>query len=197
MVNTNKIKKIIRLSILIVFLSCSTTKEIENKSIKNNILNPNINKDNYYNYYSSNFISTDWLRYNEAIPIIIDEFRKAGYLTETRVLYELPSEKRIIIDVFNRIDNIGVVFNTGHFALAKKEHRDLKNFTQRFFKPTSSVYCEWEKHNDLPNNILVLQETWYWYQKVKGNSNDNEVNKATLKEILRQDIRYFLNNLKK
>ena len=192
----NKIIYIITLGILIAFISCSTTKNIEDKSYNNEVLNPKINQDNYYNYHSSNFISTGWLRYNDAIPIIINEFRNAGYLTETKILYELSNGNRIIIDVYDRVNNIGVVFNTGHFAEVKKEHRNLKNFTQRRFKH-SGGYGKWEKHNDLPNNILVLQETWYWYQKVKDNSNGNELNKTTIKEILRQNIRTFLSEMKK
>lgn len=46
----------------------------------------NINPGNYYNYYSkssSNLkgstLKTDWLRLDDAVPVILEEFRKAGY----------------------------------------------------------------------------------------------------------------------
>lgn len=67
-----------RLNILIfgpifLIISCSTTKNIKTAEA---LPNSEINRNNYYIFYSTAGLSpvtTNWLRRNEAIPIIIDE----------------------------------------------------------------------------------------------------------------------------
>ena len=111
------------------------------------------------------------------------------------MLYELPDGNRIVLDFYDRWNNIGIVFNTGHYAEVKEEHRNFRVFNQYRYM-YSGGYGNLEVYKNLPNNILVLQETWYWYQKIKDNSGGNELNMNTAKEILRQDVRAFLKDAK-
>ena len=160
--------------------------------------NPNINSDNYYEYYQSGGIkstTTNWLRRHEAVPIIIDELEKLGFKTKQYILYELENGEQIIVDVYNRKNDLGIVFNTGHYVQIKKEQRENRTYKQDKFKVSGSLGKR-KVYDDLPKNIIVLQETWYWYQ-TQNSPNDKLVNKKTAESILREDIRNKVAELKK
>ena len=194
---TKQISSILTLGLLLTILSCSTIKNA--KVSKDGEINPKINRDNYYDYNTKPGlypISTNWIRRDEAVLVIIDELDKLGYKTSSYVLYELPDTNRIILDVYNREKNFGFVFNTGHFMEIKKEHRQIKVFNQSRFKSDGRL-GKLEKYENLPRNIIALQETWYWYQYIDNNSGGELLNKATAIEILRQDIREAVKEFKK
>ena len=160
--------------------------------------NPKINSENYYEYYQSGgtkSTTTNWLRRHEAVPIIIDELEKLGFKTKQYILYELEDGGQIILDVYNRENDLGIVFNTGHFAFIKKEQRNTRTYKQDKFKISGSLGKR-KVYEDLPKNIIVLQETWYWYQ-TQSSSNDKLVNKKTAEFILREDIRKKVAELEK
>ncbi|MBJ2176480.1 hypothetical protein JBL43_19675 [Aureibaculum sp. A20] len=182
--------KIIALGILI--LSFTTCKAQTNESP-----NPKINSENYYEYYHSSGTTkttTNWLRRHEAVPIIIDELEKLGFETKQYILFELENEEEIILDVYNRDKNFGVVFNTGHFAFPNKNQRKNRIYNQDKFKISGSLGRR-KVYEELPKNIIVLQETWYWYQ-TQSSPNDKLLNKKTAENILREDIRKQLSELK-
>jgi hypothetical protein len=135
-------------------------------------------------------LTTNWISRHEAVPIIIDELNKLGYKTSSYELYELPDSNRIIVDVYNRDNDLGIVYNTGHFGSVKKEQRNTRTFNQDRFRSGGQLGKR-ENYDNLPDNIIVLQETWYWYQYRDGNTNDL-LNKSTILEVLRQDIRAFV-----
>src|SRR5688572_4286676 len=92
--------KIFTLSLFMIIVSCSSTKETANE-----YPNPKINRENYYDFYSTTNpypVTTNWLRRNEVVPIIMEEFNKLGKNNFSYELYELPDSNRIIIDVYNR-----------------------------------------------------------------------------------------------
>ncbi|WP_225037378.1 hypothetical protein [Winogradskyella sp. SM1960] len=160
-------------------------------------LNPKINSENYYEYYQSGGIkstTTNWLRRHEAVPIIIDELEKLGFKTKQYILYELENGEQIILDVYNRENDLGIVFNTGHFASIKKDQRNTQTYKQDKFKVSGSLGKR-KVYENLPKNIIVLQETWYWYQ-TQSSPNDKLLNKKTAENILREDIRKQLTELK-
>jgi len=167
------------------------------KAQSNEIANPKINSENYYEYYQSGgtvSTKTNWLRRHEAVPIIIDELEKLGFKTKQYILFELENAEQIILDVYNRKNNLGVVFNTGHFAFPNKTQRNSRIYNQDKFKISGSLGKR-KVYENLPKNIIVLQETWYWYQ-TQSNPNDKLLNKKTAENILREDIRKQLAELK-
>ncbi len=135
------------------------------------------------------------MRRNEAVPIIIDELEKLGFETKQYILFELENEEDIILDVYNRENNIGIVFNSGHFAFPNKKQRNSRIYNQDKFKISGSLGRR-KVYEDLPKNIIVLQETWYWYQ-TQSSPNDKLLNKKTAENILRVDIRKQIAELKK
>jgi|GEM_PF-2203507 len=152
--------------------------------------NPKINAENYYDYYQSvgtEITTTSWLKRNEAVPVIIDELEKLGFETKQYILFELENEDEIILDVYNRKYDIGIVFNTGHLAFPNKAQRNTRVFNQKKFKITGRLGRR-KVYKDLPKNIIVIQETWYWYQ-TQSKLNQKLVSKTTAKLILREDVR--------
>ena len=175
--------KIIVFGILI--LSFSNCKVQNNER-----LNPKINSENYYDYYQSGgtvSTTTNWLRRHEAVPIIIDELEKLGFETKEYILYELEENDQIIIDVYQRESNIGIVFNTGHFAFPNKNQRNKRVYNQGKRKVSGSIGKQ-KVYDNLPKNIIVLQETWYWYQ-YQDSPNEKLLGKEIAENILREDVR--------
>lgn len=121
------------------------------------VANPKINRDNYYDFYSTAKpfpVTTNWLRRHEAVQIIIDELNKLGYKTSAYELYELADSNLIIVDVYNRDNDLGIVYNTGHFASVKKEQRNTRTFKQDRFKAGGKLGKR-ENYDNLPENIIV------------------------------------------
>jgi hypothetical protein len=175
--------------IILTFTTC--------KSQTNEIANLKINSENYYEHYQSGgtvSTKTNWLRRHEAIPVIIDELEKLGFETRQYILFELEGSEQIILDVYNRENNIGVVFNTGHFAFPNKTQRNTRIYNQDKFKISGSLGKR-KVYENLPKNIIVLQETWYWYQ-TQSSPNDKLLNKKTAENVLRDDIRKQIAQLK-
>jgi hypothetical protein len=158
-----------------------------------------VNSDNYYEYRvtpvpGQGVVSTDWIRRNEAVPIIIEELEKLGLKISPYVLYELEDGNKIILEAYNRQNDIGLVFNTGHLLTVKKEQRDTRTFNQDGFKYGGSLSRR-SAYKELPQNIVVLQETWYWYQYTDDQSIEIHVDKETAMRILREDISAFIKEL--
>jgi hypothetical protein len=182
--------KIIVIGLLILsFTNC--------KAQTNESPNPKINSENYYEYYQSGGtekITTNWLRRNEAVSIIIDELEKLGFETKEYILYELEDNNQIIVDVYQRENNIGIVFNTGHFAFPNKSQRNKRVYNQWKRKVSGSI-GKIKVYDSLPKNIIVLQETWYWYQYQKS-PNEKLVGKEIAENILREDVRKKITEIK-
>ncbi len=178
-------ENILILILIIVFISCSSVpakKEKESKSQDAVI----INHSNYYDYYSAEYINTSWIEKQEAISVILEELYSLDiYALEFNVLYELPCGNRIVLDIYSQQNNSGIVYNTGHFAEVKQEQREIKEYTQRWYLSNGN-YGQRETYDSLPSNIIVLQETWYWYQVQK--KKQNLISKEDAIQILKSDI---------
>ncbi len=186
--------KILAFSSLFTILSCSLIQTTTKTSEKKESSNPKINRENYYDYYftSKPFnLVTNWLTRNEAVPIIVEELDKLGYKTFTFRLYELPDSSHIIVDVYNRDKDLGIVFNTGHIGSVEKKQRNMRTFNQIPYKAGGQL-GKLETYKNLPENIIVIQETWYWYQYGENTNSADLLNKSTIIEILREDIRAFV-----
>ncbi|GAB5530474.1 MAG: hypothetical protein Roseis3KO_22510 [Roseivirga sp.] len=76
----------------------------------------------------------------------------------------------------------------------KKEQRETRTFNQSGFKYGGSLSRR-SVYKELPINIVVLQETWYWYQYTDDKSIEIHVEKATAIRMLREDIRESIKEL--
>jgi hypothetical protein len=182
--------KILSFGIIILSFTNCKVQKVEK-------LNSQIDTQNYYEYYHSGSTvptTTNWLRRHEAVPIIVDELEKLGFKTREYVLYELEDNDKIIIDVFNKENNIGIVFNSGHFAFPNKTQRNKSIYNQDKYKFSGSRGKR-KVYENLPKNIIVLQETWYWYQ-YQSSPNDKLVEKTIAEKILREDVREIMMELK-
>ena len=157
-----------------------------------------INRNNYYDFLKHSElqpITTNWLRRNEALPIIVDELTRAGHKIKTGVPYQLADGRRLVLDAFIEELNAGVVFNTTHIASIKPEQRSISKFVQITYTGEGRIHRD--EFTDLGPDIIVLQETWYWYQYYDDGSADGLLNKATAENILRQDVSYMISGIKR
>lgn len=164
-----------------------------------NAQNPKIDNTNYFEYYNkieSGKTTTNWLTKTEIANIIFEELEKYNFKHNyDNVLYQIPNESIIVLDVFSRKLNIGFLIQTGHYAIPQKDHRTKKIYDSVKYDHEGKM--ERFEIDQLPENIHLLLETNYWYQY--GNSKD-EINNAVCKlkiiEIIKKDIEEILSNYK-
>tara|TARA_B100000378_G_scaffold277406_1_gene277657 strand:- start:779 stop:1351 length:573 start_codon:yes stop_codon:yes gene_type:complete len=172
----------------VIFLSFTNCK-VQKLDRSNSLID---NKNYYEYYYSANAVptTTNWLRRHEAVPIIADELKNLQFKTKEYILYELEGNDKIIVDVYNKENNVGIVFNSGHFAFPDKSQRNIVVYNQDKFKVSGTIGKR-KVYDRLPENIIVLQESWYWYQ-YQNSRNNKLVDKNTAEKILREDVREYM-----
>jgi hypothetical protein len=163
-----------------------------------------IDTSNYFTYLSpknvSGSITTDWLRLNDVVPIMLEELKRAGYdWLSDRPIYKLKDGQYITLSAYSGKNNIGFLYIEGHSIPLSKSYRNILfqkdnsklNYTQDI--QTYSGNTEFVTIKGIPSNIFVLKEDCYFFQYT-GNANDNKflVTKEIAIEILRQDIRKYL-----
>ena len=148
-----------------------------------------VNNGNYYNYLSNGKnlkgqVTMNWLRTNDAIPIIKDEMEKAGFESlQVNYLYKAGTGQNIKISVYSTKSNFGFVYIEGHKATP--EISDRKNFSLLLL-PSLNIA-------KLPENTFPLAENVYWYQYTDDKIDDRRlITKAIAEKILRQDIQKYL-----
>ena len=171
-----------------------------------------IDTSNYYDYYVTldnrdnlinKFVTTDWLRERDVVPVIMEELKKIGYkgLSEY-TLFEIEKGKIVVLSVYSKKSKFGFFYFTGHGVPIKKEDRlDFTKQRGRDYRSTIETKTG-ESYvtviKDFPTNIYILNENCYWFQYTK-NEEDYKylVSKERIIEILRQDIRNYLLNTPK
>ncbi|MFT2011551.1 hypothetical protein ACMA1I_22965 [Pontibacter sp. 13R65] len=184
-------KNLYSLLILSIFISsCSTT----NPSLHSvtELADPSINRDNYYEYHKKSGggepLTTAWLRRSEAVQVIIDELKELGHLPKEYVLYEFADGNTLVVDAYISEKDLAIVFNQSHYADVKKEHRDISRLHQFKYKYAGAKGTPYT-YTSFTKNFIVLQETWYWYQYLNDKPSKGMVSRATIEQILRQDVR--------
>ena len=161
-----------------------------------------IDTSNYYNYIREGG-SLNWIRHADAIPVIIEEIKNAGFsyaFIEVGRLIKMDKTTSLVLQVsFNNNDiNFGFIFESGHGIPLSVSDRDyLKdelrdNFTQTEHPLNGLV--KYNRINPLPKNVFLLKERCYWFQYDEQGS-AYPVTKELAIKILRQDIRAYLNKL--
>jgi TonB family protein len=162
--------------------------------------NEEITSDNYYGFRDSlttespfESISTAWLSRSEVVPIILEELNRSGFEWNfVYKLYKLENGQYIILDVYCEKDNFGFVYKTGHYAIPEAKHRrDTIDYSISYNNQDGSSSGNIEV--ELPNNIYLLNENWYWYKYISNKEEDHTfVDRAAIINILRNDIREIL-----
>lgn len=167
--------------------------------------NSQIDSSNYYNFLNprnlkGTKLTTDWLRLDDAVPIILDELKNAGYdWLYDRTVYKLKNNQYFDISAYSRKSNIGFLYIEGHNAFPSKDARDdlfQKNNSEINYVECVETYSgepDFVKIKDIPSNIFILKEDCYFFQYT-DDPEDNKVliTKEIAEKILRQDIRKYL-----
>ena len=152
-----------------------------------------------------NGLTTNWLRLDDAVPIMLEELKKAGFeWLYDRTIYKLKNGQHINISAYSRKSNIGFLYIGGHDMFPSKDHRNIlfqKDNLKIDFVECEETYsgeAEFVKIKEIPSNIFVLKEDCYFFQ-YSDNLEDNKilVTKEIAIEILRQDIRRYLSTAPK
>ncbi len=172
----------------------------------------NIDTSNYYEYYvdlhsKSELVkgrTLNWLRENDVVPILMEELKTAGYKwLSDYTLFEIDSGKYVVLSAYCRKSNFGFLYFSGHRYPINKN--DRKDFTKSRGGRSYLSYCykvsgerDIYKIDNIPANIFVLKENCYWFQIPKVKEDEKYlVTKERIIEILRQDIRKYLENAPK
>ena len=172
--------------------------------------NSKIGISNYYNFLSpknlkGNSLTTDWLRLDDVVPIMLEEFKKAGYdWLYDRTIYKLKNGQHINISAYSRKNNIGFLYIEGHEMFPSKSHRNIlfqKDNSKVHYVECEETYsgdADFVKIKEIPTNIFVLKEDCYFFQYT-DNKEDNKVlvTKEIAIDILRQDLREYLSTAPK
>ncbi len=160
-----------------------------------------IDTSNYYNYVREGG-TLNWIRNADAVPVIIEEIKSAGFsytFIEVGRLIKIDKTTSLVLQVSynNNEINFGFIYETGHGIPVSVSDRDyLKDeirdeFTQAEYPLNGPVKINRIK---LPKNVFLLKERCYWFQyDEKGGI--YPVTKDLAIKILRQDIRANLNKL--
>jgi hypothetical protein len=159
-----------------------------------------IDTSNYYNYVRDGG-AFNWLLNSEAVPVIIEEIKNAGFsnaFIEVGRLIKIDKTTSLVVHVsFNNKEiNFGFIYEGGHGIPVSVSDRDyLKDeireaYTQAEHPQNGPV--KFNRINPLPKNIFLLKERCYWFQfDEKGGL--YPVTKELALKILIQDIRAYLN----
>lgn len=167
-----------------------------------NATSQNIDNSNYYKF-QNNTGKTNWLRINEATPIILDELLKNGipyHMINVGELLKINDTLRLVLTVSFRLNEkmYGFVYERNHIGALEEKHRDfLKTSSkQSYTQIETSITGKGKstKIDSLPSNVFLLKQTCYWYQYGVKNV-DYSVSKTVIENILRQDVRDYLNKL--
>jgi len=161
-----------------------------------------IDTSNYYNFFQ--FAGTlNHLRASDAIPIIIDEIKKAGFAYEAiqvGELVKLNDSLSIVLTIWYYDDpKFAFIYQTGHTAMKSPAERDFlkqktKSYTQ--YERTLKGRGRYMSTDSLPDNFFLLKQTCYWYQ-YDSQGSYYPVTKEVAIDILKQDIRSYLSRLKR
>lgn len=163
-----------------------------------------INRSNYYDYLDNydpalnGVIFTAFLSREEIISNVIQVFKDSSSSVSTFVrsyiLYELENGEEILLGAYDRENDLGIVVNTGHYLEIDSTQRTNRIFKKITYRKNRKII--FKEYTNLPSNILVLQESWYWYQfnKINNEYYENLCNKSDIIEILKEDIRCFIAN---
>lgn len=142
-----------------------------------------INSHNYYSYYAgptsmkgglvgpvaqlkSRQLGTNWLRWDEVTPLLVDEMKKAGYQdVYANQLYRLDSAQYVVLAAYSFTSDVGFLYVEGHNAFPAAGDRQPgkllagdghEAYVQVAHKRAGNI--EVIRVRQLPANLTVLAE---------------------------------------
>ena len=186
---------------------------IGNISFGQEDINLKADTSNYYDFYSKGknsnlatpFVSTDWLRLNDVVPILMEELKNAGYdWLYDYCLFKVDSVHYIVLSAYSRKSNFGFLYIEGHDMFPSINHR--KDMTMKSNNGVEYISCEetpsghpnFIRISKLPENIFPLNENNYWFQYTSIPQDSKLlITRETAIRILRQDIKMYLSKAPK
>jgi len=161
-----------------------------------------INNSNYYSQFQDiKGHSINWLRSSDAVPTIIDELLKNGiayYTIGVGELIKINDSVRFVLTVsFKKADKeYGFLYEATHGIPINPKDRDFLTSKKKVFYVQAEEDTEGDVSfmniNPLPDNVFLLKQKCYWFQ-FDTNGTKYLVNKEVAQNILRQDVRDYLN----
>lgn len=168
-----------------------------------------ITSENYYDYFVNflpgNKITTAWVNKYEVAQILEEEMEKAGFeWVSTFRLIKINDNEYVISICFSEKSKVGFLYEGTHGMPDLKR----RNFKSLFKENTGNDYAEkivqldgdsqFIKIKEISNNFFILKEDPYWYQYTETPQKEKTlVDKQTILEILRSDIKAILATFKK
>ncbi len=161
-----------------------------------------IDTSNYYNYVREGG-SLNWLRNSDAVPVIIEEIKNAGFsdaFIEVGRLVKIDKTTSLVLHVsFNNNEiNFGFIYESGHGIPVSVSDRDYLKDEMRdeYIQAEYPIngQAKLNRIKPLPKNVFLLKERCYWFQ-YDDKGGVYPVTKDLAIKILRQDIRANLNKL--
>jgi len=180
----------------IIFIFLAITSFGQNNSVT-------IDTSNYYDY-ARKVVNLDWLRTSDAVPILIDEIKKAGFsyaYINVGQLLKINDTTRLVLTVsFSHDIKFGFVYEDNHGIPLTKNDRDFMSselpvgYSQ--VEKDSNGKTKFMRVKTLPTNVFLLKQTCYWYEYDYAKKKIT-VSKDIAENILRQDIRKYLTQIRK
>lgn len=160
-----------------------------------------IDTSNYYSYVREGG-TIDWLRQADAVPVILEEVRAAGYAPaqiEVGKVIRLDKTAVLVVTVaWQGNKPFGFIYEAGHELQLRKEDREFLDdgYRDSYVQPESSPSGElkYQKVGRLPKNIFLLRERCYWFQ-FDNKGGVYPVDREVALRILRQDVRAYMNRM--
>jgi len=168
-----------------------------------------INSENYYDYFvkfiPGNKTTTAWLDKYEVAKILEDEMKSAGFeWISTFGIIQLTDNEYVTAICFSEKSKVGFLYEGSH-GMPDAKRKLLKSM---YKENTGNDYAEkiakisgdatFIKIKEVPDNLFILKEDPYWYQFTENPQTEKVlVDKQTILEILRSDIKKIIANFKK
>jgi hypothetical protein len=168
-----------------------------------------ITPENYYDYFikflPGNKLTTAWVNKYEVAQILEEEMKKAGFeWISTFRLVKINDQEYVSAICFSEKSKVGFLYEGSH-GLPDISRKRLKSM---YKENTGNDYAEkvvplvgdseFIKIKDAPANFFILKEDPYWYQFTEKPQTEKVlVDKQTILEILRSDIKSVISNFKK
>lgn len=168
-----------------------------------------ITSENYYDFFikhiPNNKLTTAWVNKYEVAQILEEEMNRAGFeWTSTFRIVKINDKEYVTAICFSEKSKVGFLYEGSH-GLPNLKRKGLKSM---YKENTGNDYAEkvvplvgdaeFIKIKDVPANLFILKEDPYWYQFTDKPQTDKIlVDKQTILEILRNDIKKVITTFNK
>lgn len=174
------------------------------------IYSQKITSENYHDYFikyiPNNKLTTAWVNKYEVAQILEEEMKKAGFewISTFRII-KINDKEYVSAICFSEKSKVGFLYEGIHNSIPDPKRKNIKSV---YKENTGNDYAEkivtltgdsdFVKIKEIPANFFILKEDPYWYQFTdKPQTDKTLVDKQTILEILRNDVKNILSTFKK